>query len=326
MAPPAKRRSAAPVIAGAAVATAVVASLAYFYLSGPISSWWTSQFFNSPRSGKPGAPLIPKKRKVAVMLSETIANSKVIDGSTKDVVDLIIIRPSDFEADGLPSVEEMRKSFVSHPTHVFLFSRPESVKPILRHLALDDSESVTVIVADQNIDFIKGDDNIAKYVGDVIALEVIGVWFGWRQAAIYLGTSVFGDFAEIQFMYSKSTMTRGYCHHQQLGTVVGQIDTPLSHHQLLQDSYGLQRLSRGQNYDTAAPGPHRGSAPVHHQFTPTVKNKQECSSWKGIIYSNLGEMRYFFERRMSLLIGHMYLSCTPFLNAESCQGARGVLL
>ncbi|KAK9366229.1 hypothetical protein V1509DRAFT_648882 [Lipomyces kononenkoae] len=158
-----------PVIAGFLTATAVI-PLAYYYLAGPISQWWNASSLQG--TGDEAVTKGSGKRKrVALIISETFANRNILSPSTQEVVDLLILYPTYLsEISSLPSVQELQRAYVTHPTHVFEVSKAESVKPILRHLALDGNDPITVVVADEHVDLVRGDENIAKYVGDVVAI------------------------------------------------------------------------------------------------------------------------------------------------------------
>ncbi|KAK9243382.1 hypothetical protein V1506DRAFT_544620 [Lipomyces tetrasporus] len=174
-APNSSRRRQLPLLAGFVAAT-VVASVAYYYWSESISEWWTSSsrqpdISEDTAGGQTVTKNAGKRKKVALLISETIANPKILSPSTQEVVDLLILYPTYFPAvASVPSVEELQRAYVTHPTRVFSVSRAESVKPILRHLALDESDPITIVVADGNVDLVKSDESIAKYVGDVVVI------------------------------------------------------------------------------------------------------------------------------------------------------------
>ncbi|KAK9320472.1 hypothetical protein V1517DRAFT_348130 [Lipomyces orientalis] len=175
-APNSSRRRHLPLVAGLVAAT-VVASVAYYYLSESISQWgWTSRsqqpdISDGTAGGKTVSKNVGKRKKVALLISETIANPSILSPSTQEVVDLLILYPTYLSAvASVPSVEELQRAYVAHPTRVFSVSKAESVKPILRHLALDESDPITIVVADGNVDLVRGDESIAKYVGDVVVI------------------------------------------------------------------------------------------------------------------------------------------------------------
>ncbi|KAK9384804.1 hypothetical protein V1515DRAFT_582622 [Lipomyces mesembrius] len=174
-APKSSRLRRFPIVAGIVAAT-MVTSLAYYYLSEPISQWWNTSSQQpdalvDTAEVKAATKRSGKRKKVALIISETFANRNILSPSTQEVVDLLIIYPTNLSASSLlPSVEDLQRAYVAHPTHVFEVSKAESVKPILRHIALDGNDPITIVVADGNVDLFKGDENIANYVGDVVAI------------------------------------------------------------------------------------------------------------------------------------------------------------
>ncbi|KAK9375606.1 uncharacterized protein V1513DRAFT_463738 [Lipomyces chichibuensis] len=192
-APKSSRLRRFPIVAGIAAAT-MVASLAYYYLSEPLSQWLNTSS-QQPDSSLDTAGISAatkrsgKRKKVALIISETFANQNLLSPSTQEVVDLLIIYPTNLSAVlSLPSVEELQRAYVAHPTHVFSVSKLESVKPILRHIALDGKDPITIVVADGNVDLFKDDENIAKYVGDVVAItgSPEAAEKQWRQSIVGL--------------------------------------------------------------------------------------------------------------------------------------------
>ncbi|KAK9235908.1 hypothetical protein V1525DRAFT_420931 [Lipomyces kononenkoae] len=164
-----------PLIAGFVAAT-VVLPVAYYYLAGPISQWWNQSPLPPDISREvTGSKTVTKgsrkRKRVALIISETFANPNILSPSTQAVVDLIILYPTYLSAaSSLPSVQELQRAYVAHPTHVLEVSKAESVKPLLRHLALDGNDPITVVVADEHVDLVKDDENIAKFVGDVVTI------------------------------------------------------------------------------------------------------------------------------------------------------------
>ncbi|KAK9312333.1 hypothetical protein V1524DRAFT_439544 [Lipomyces starkeyi] len=175
-APKSSRLRRFPIVAGIVAAT-IVTSLAYYYLSEPISQWLNTSsqqpdVLLDTAGIKATTKRSEKRKKVALIISETFANRNILSPSTQEVVDLLILYPTNLSAvTSLPSVEELQRAYVAHPTHVLSVSKAESVKPILRHIALDGNDPITIVVADGNVDLFKGDENIAKYVGDVVAIN-----------------------------------------------------------------------------------------------------------------------------------------------------------
>ncbi|KAK9382405.1 uncharacterized protein V2V93DRAFT_378475 [Kockiozyma suomiensis] len=200
-APRNRRRPYASVLLGTVVVTAA-ASLAYYYFSEPVTRWIESRGSSSASTQANDAEHKKdikrtkkgNKRTVVVVMSEkqTIASVNLLTEDTKEQIRLLILYPtalSSFSSSSsssssvVPSVEELRTKYVTHPTHVFLLSNTESIKPILRHLASDESTSMTIVVADQNRD-LKNDEEIKKFVGNVVVVEGDGAEDVWRSKVL----------------------------------------------------------------------------------------------------------------------------------------------
>ncbi|KAK9461915.1 uncharacterized protein V1516DRAFT_690463 [Lipomyces oligophaga] len=177
-----KKRSNLPMVLGAAAMVAA-GSLVYYYFADYTREWLiqhrptdteNESDLNgmSPERCKSRQPPVSKVRKVVVILSSTIIESQLLKPDTKDQVDLLLFYPTfiTHSDPGFPDLAELRKRFVNHPTEVFTLSKPESVKPMLRHLAADEIKSITIIVADEFASLILEDKTISQYVGEVIEL------------------------------------------------------------------------------------------------------------------------------------------------------------
>ncbi|KAK9476844.1 hypothetical protein V1514DRAFT_353890 [Lipomyces japonicus] len=173
-------RSSLPIVAGA-----LVASVAYYYATGPVSQWWKDRWhvgtisgsddFNDESASANAAKINSKpKQQVIVVFKKELLREHLLTSNTKEAVELIIIYPEYHPATlkqkaGL--FASLQTDYVSNPTKVIKLTEPEALKPLLRHLVVDSIVPTVVVGLNADVDGLKDDSEIAKYVGEVIVLN-----------------------------------------------------------------------------------------------------------------------------------------------------------
>ncbi|KAK9457449.1 hypothetical protein V1511DRAFT_514860 [Dipodascopsis uninucleata] len=170
------RRSVARSVIGGSIVVGVAGYLAFQHFREPIVEWWNSTV-PSVLSGE--AISISQKRKgsVVVILSEALLRDSLLNETTKNEVELLIVYPA-FSGEvisigKLPSIYDIQGKYVSHPTDVFQLSKETALRPLLRHLGTDGSVRPTIVVdADSYSKLFEQDQElVAKYIGDLVVID-----------------------------------------------------------------------------------------------------------------------------------------------------------